>query len=73
MCKYEEKLCPRCQSRFECKPGNIASCQCYGLSLSIEEQAFIQERYEDCLCRHCLLELKQHYIFFTEKYFSHAT
>ncbi|HEV8270045.1 MAG TPA: cysteine-rich CWC family protein [Chitinophagaceae bacterium] len=65
---HEEKHCPRCGNRFECKAGSITACQCYGIGLSNEERAFIEERYSDCLCRNCLLELKNHYIFFKEKY-----
>jgi len=65
---HEEKHCPRCGNRFECKAGAITACQCYGIVLSDEERAFIEERYNDCLCRNCLLELKNRYIFFKEKY-----
>ena len=71
MCKHEEKPCPRCQQRFECKAGDVVHCQCYGIMLTTEERAFIEERYNDCLCRNCLLELKQRYILFREKYFMH--
>jgi adenosylcobinamide kinase / adenosylcobinamide-phosphate guanylyltransferase len=59
MCKHEEKDCPRCQAAFECKVGDIIQCQCYGIGLTIEERAFVEERFEDCLCRNCLLELKR--------------
>jgi hypothetical protein len=69
MQKHEEKNCARCNCKFECKAGNIANCQCFGISFSPEEKAFIEERYNDCLCRNCLLELKQRYTFFKEKYF----
>jgi len=65
---HEEKHCPRCGNRFECKAGAITACQCYGITLSDEERAFIEGRYNDCLCRNCLLELKNCYIFFKEKY-----
>lgn len=58
MNKHEEKICPRCKAAFECKMGDITQCQCYGIGLTIEERAFVEERYEDCLCRNCLLELK---------------
>ena len=58
MCKHEEKLCPRCKAAFECKVGDITHCQCYGIGLTAEEKAFLEERYSDCLCRNCLLELK---------------
>jgi hypothetical protein len=72
MCKHEEKYCPRCRAPFECKVGDIAQCQCYGVALTLEEKAFMEERYEDCLCRNCLMELKQWYVFFKEKYFLNA-
>jgi len=68
MVKHEEKDCPRCQAVFTCKTGDILRCQCYGIKLTLEETAFIEERYPDCLCRHCLEELKQKYAFFMEKF-----
>ena len=71
MCKHEAKQCPRCANSFECKVGDIAHCQCYIIALSTEEKAFIEERYNDCLCSNCLQELKQRYVFFIEKYFSY--
>ncbi|MBS1666769.1 MAG: cysteine-rich CWC family protein [Bacteroidetes bacterium] len=69
MCKHETKECPRCSRPFECKVGDVGHCQCNGISLSMEEKAFIEERYNDCLCRECLLELKQRTKLFMEKYF----
>jgi hypothetical protein len=69
MCKHEEKKCPRCQQPFECRVGDISHCQCTGLSFTAEEKAFIEERYTDCLCRSCLIELKQRSTLFKEKYF----
>jgi len=69
MCKHEEKNCPRCGTGFECKVGSITECQCYGIVLSSEERAFIEEHYNnDCLCRRCLIELKDRYFYFKEKY-----
>jgi hypothetical protein len=65
---HEEKTCPRCEGLFECKLGSITECQCYGISLNNEERAFIEGRYDDCLCKNCLLELKDRYVFFKEKY-----
>ncbi len=67
MCKHEEKQCPRCSKAFECKVGNIGECQCSGVQLSIEKRAFIETRYNDCLCINCLKELKNRYVFFKEK------
>ncbi|MBS1973582.1 MAG: cysteine-rich CWC family protein, partial [Bacteroidetes bacterium] len=66
------KRCPRCHAKFECKVGNVANCQCSGIAFSVEEKAFLEERYNDCLCRNCLLELKQRYVFFKEKYLYNA-
>lgn len=68
MCKHEVKKCPRCHNPFECKPGNITQCQCYGIELSIEQRAYIEQRYDDCLCRDCLLYLSNELNLFKEKY-----
>jgi hypothetical protein len=48
MYKHEEKKCPRCEKIFECKVGDILKCQCYGIELSVEEEAFIKSNYNDC-------------------------
>lgn len=56
---HEQKNCPRCNKGFECNAGNISDCQCNDISLTAEEKALIQEKYTDCLCRSCLLELKE--------------
>ena len=69
MCKHEEKRCPRCSNTFECKVGTIAQCQCNAINLSMEETAFIQAKYEDCLCINCLNELQKKYVHFKDKYF----
>lgn len=69
MPSHETKYCPRCQQPFECKVGDISHCQCNGLQLSTEEKNFIEQRYNDCLCRKCLEELKNKYVLFKEKYF----
>lgn len=65
---HELKPCPRCGQAFACKPGNITECQCFGINLTEEEKAFIAEKFDDCLCRNCLLDLKNKYVFFKEKY-----
>ena len=31
---HETKYCERCNAAFECKPGNITECQCFGIVLS---------------------------------------
>jgi hypothetical protein len=68
MCLYETKKCPRCNAAFECKPGTISQCQCFGVPLSAEEKAFIEQRYNDCLCRNCLIQLKNQVELFKEKF-----
>lgn len=67
MCKHEEKHCPRCGAAFECKVGDVTNCQCYGIEMTVEEEAFIASNYNECLCRNCLLQLKQRYTLFVEQ------
>ncbi|HEY8387566.1 MAG TPA: cysteine-rich CWC family protein [Parasegetibacter sp.] len=68
MPKHEPKKCPRCLEEFQCKVGDIANCECTTVNLSSEEKAFVEDRYNDCLCINCLKDLKQRYVFFREKY-----
>ena len=68
---HESRKCPRCSKQFECRVGDVSNCQCSSISLSIEERAFIEDRYEDCLCIDCLKELKNKYVFFKEKFLKH--
>jgi len=68
MPKHEQKSCPRCGSAFECKAGDISNCQCNSMVLTVEETAFIEMRYNDCLCAVCLADLQNKYILFKEKY-----
>jgi hypothetical protein len=58
---HEMKYCPRCLASFECKPGNVAQCQCFDVELSRGEKEFISARYDDCLCKNCLLDMKMEY------------
>lgn len=67
-CKHEPKKCPRCNSGFVCKVGDVANCQCNGISLTEEQEKFIGEKYRDCLCRNCLLELSKQMDFFKERF-----
>ncbi|MBG9376268.1 cysteine-rich CWC family protein [Panacibacter sp. DH6] len=68
MPKHEPKVCPRCNNEFECRAGDITNCQCSAVALTVEEQAFIEDRYNDCLCTGCLHALKNRYVFFKEKF-----
>ena len=65
--KHEQKECPRCQTLFECKAGDIVNCQCYGIDLSAKEEGLIRLKYDDCLCKNCLLQLKQPLHLFKEE------
>lgn len=66
---HEQKICPRCAKGFVCKVGDICQCECTTIILTLEEQAFIENRYNDCLCTNCLKDLKNKYTLFKEKYF----
>ncbi|HMU46658.1 MAG TPA: cysteine-rich CWC family protein [Chitinophagaceae bacterium] len=65
---HEIKSCERCSSQFECKPGNITQCQCFGIKLTIEQKAYIEQRYSDCLCKNCLKTLQNEVELFREKF-----
>lgn len=67
MSKHEEKSCKRCGGGFECKVGDVANCQCNTIQLTEEERAVIGRLYDDCLCIHCLCQLKNRYTLFREK------
>ncbi len=68
MPQHEIKNCPRCNGTFECKVGNISLCQCSNITLTIEQQAFIETKYQDCLCGNCLKDLTNKYMVFKEKF-----
>ncbi|MGG9964816.1 cysteine-rich CWC family protein [Ferruginibacter sp. SUN106] len=72
MSVHEDKYCPRCNKVFECKVGNITQCQCYGLSLSDEERAYISTAFSDCICRECLLQMKNDFINSKHRFISQA-
>lgn len=57
--KHEPKACPRCGGGFECKVGNVLQCQCMAVPLDTEDRAYIQARYEDCLCAACMKALQR--------------
>ncbi|MFZ1311298.1 MAG: cysteine-rich CWC family protein [Chitinophagaceae bacterium] len=68
MCRHERKSCPQCKTVFECKPGNVLQCHCYGIAITHEQKAYIAQRYADCLCRNCLEYLSDELNLFKEKY-----
>ncbi len=59
--KHETKHCPRCETLFTCRVGDVLQCQCMDVPLSAEEAAYLQEQYDDCLCAPCMRKLKQAY------------
>lgn len=69
MCEHERKYCPRCNGGFECKVGSILICQCAAVELEQADRDYISARYADCLCAHCLRELKseRHQLLFKDK------
>jgi hypothetical protein len=72
MCMHEDKYCPRCSKPFECKVGNITQCQCYGVQLAVEERAYIDSLFTDCVCRACLLQMKNDFIHFKNQFIFQA-
>ena len=68
MCSHEVKFCQRCNAAFECKSGSIIQCQCFDVTLSSEQRAYLEYRYNDCLCKNCLLQLQQEFELFKEIY-----
>lgn len=61
MCSHEQKACERCGAVFECRVGNISSCQCYAVKLSEKERDFIATRFADCICAGCMEAMKKEY------------
>jgi len=57
-----KKACPRCGISFTCRPDNITECQCASAKLDDYARAWLKERYQECLCIGCLLEIKERLI-----------
>ena len=53
-----EKICPRCNARFECRNDHIMDCQCINVSLDARQLEYIGSHYVDCLCLSCLQDVK---------------
>jgi len=68
MCRHETKNCQRCNASFECKPGSITQCQCFEVVLTTEQRAYLEQQYNDCLCKDCLGYLKEEFEHFKEKF-----
>lgn len=61
MYKHEEKICPRCTKKFECKLGSIVLCQCTTVKLDDPEREYIRDQHSDCLCATCMNVLRTEY------------
>jgi hypothetical protein len=55
--KHEEKRCPRCGERFECKLNNPLHCGCADIDLGADALEALGRMYDDCLCPACLREI----------------
>lgn len=65
---HEIKICQKCNAEFECKPGSITQCQCFGIKLTAEQQACIELSFTDCLCIACLTTIQNDADLFKEKF-----
>lgn len=52
-----EHTCPRCRKLFDCRANQIGVCPCVKVTLTPEQQRFIQSQYVGCLCPACLTAL----------------
>ena len=57
-------ICPRCSTGFFCNAADIEHCQCWGVKLGMAEFEYLQQQgfsvnEVGCLCRNCLLEIKE--------------
>ncbi|TAH25523.1 MAG: hypothetical protein EAZ07_06965 [Cytophagales bacterium] len=66
MLKHETKTCPRCNTAFECKVGDITNCQC-NIEISNNTKEFLAKTNYDCLCVNCLQHLN-HLVNVSTKY-----
>ncbi|MDE3142544.1 MAG: cysteine-rich CWC family protein [Bacteroidota bacterium] len=69
MAHHENKNCPRCNTSFECKVGNVLECQCSQVKLKYDERVYVESLYTDCLCINCLRILQQQYLMLRKKTF----
>ncbi len=67
---HKIKNCPHYSQVIPCRMGDIGHCDSTRIHLSLEEKAFVEDRYHNCLCLNCLKDLKNKYVLFKEKYFS---
>jgi len=51
----EPEVCPRCGAEFTCSKSG--KCWCFSILVSETVRAFIDNKYESCLCPKCLNDL----------------
>ena len=54
-----KKICQRCNTEFECRNNCIKKCECFNVMLTLNDLVYIAQRYSNCLCKDCLLQLKR--------------
>ncbi|KAF0095696.1 MAG: hypothetical protein E1N59_472 [Puniceicoccaceae bacterium 5H] len=59
--KHEHKACPRCGGDLVCKMNNIVHCDCSSVALPKPLIDYIDDHYDDCLCKRCLIVLAHDY------------
>lgn len=50
-----KKTCPRCNKTFICSIGK--TCWCNKAELNEKQRNLLREKYFDCLCNTCLIEI----------------
>lgn len=61
MSSFESKECGNCSGQFECKPENIAECECSEVKLSEEAKKKLAEDFKDCVCSGCLRSIARQF------------
>ncbi len=49
-----QKICPQCDTSFECNVADIKICQCYGIKVNDLLAKTADSVFLDCLCANCL-------------------
>ena len=59
MPKHEIKKCQHCHKEFKCKVDSVLLCQCQSVQLTQKQSAYIERKYDECLCIYCLKKIKE--------------
>lgn len=54
----EPSTCEACDDQFVCG-ATLLGCWCSEIKLSHEQRALLRERFEHCVCRNCLVQMRQ--------------